>query len=79
MAERHASPILSIGDRLQGEPHKVRKRVLELLDQMSAPMHPREIERALCRAGFTRSQARPIVNALKHLPIIAIGAQPAHR
>jgi hypothetical protein len=51
----------------------VRQRVLELLDEMSAPMHPREIERALCRAGFTRSEARPIGKVLKHLPVIAIG------
>lgn len=78
MSERRAPPNLSVGDRLQGEPYKVRRRVLELLDEMSAPMHPREIERALCRAGFTRSQARPIVNALKSLPIIAIGGgQPS--
>lgn len=74
MSERRAPPNLSVGNRLQGENRVVRQRVLELLDEMSAPMHPREIERALCRAGFTRSQARPIVNALKVLPIIAIGA-----
>jgi hypothetical protein len=72
MSER-PPPNLSVGDRLEAEPHRVRQRVLEILDEMSAPMHPRQIERALCRAGFTRSQARPIVNALKHLPIIAIG------
>lgn len=74
MSERRPPPNLLVGNRLQAEPHKVRQRVLELLDEMSAPMHPREIERALCRAGFTRSEARPIVAVLKHLPIIAIGA-----
>lgn len=74
MTERRTPPILSMGDRLQGEPHRVRMRVLELLDQMSAPMTARELERALCRAGFTRSQARPIVMSLKALPVIAIGA-----
>ena len=73
MNDRRAPPDLTVGNRLQGEPYKVRKRVIELLDEMSAPLHPREIERALCRAGFTRSQARPIVKALKVLPIIAIG------
>lgn len=74
MTEGRAPPNLSVGNRLQAEPHRVRQRVLELLDEMSTPMHPREIERALCRVGFTRSQARPIVNALKRLPIIAIGS-----
>ena len=73
ISERRAPPNLSVGNRLQGENHKVRQRVLELLDEMSAPLHPRELEQALCRAGFTRSQARPIVKALKVLPIIAIG------
>ena len=62
-----------IADRLADEPSQVRARVLELLDEISAPLHPREIERALCRAGYSRSQARPIVKALKSLPIIAVG------
>lgn len=73
MTERRAPPNLSAGDRLMAQPHHVRKLVLDLLDQISAPMHPREIERALCRAGYTRSEAKPLVKALKHLPIIAIG------
>ena len=73
MTERRAPPNLSIGNRLEREDRRVKARVLEILDEMSAPMHPREIERALCRAGFTRSQARPVVKALKVLPIIAIG------
>ena len=74
MTDRRAPPDLSVGNRLMAEPYQVRRRVIELLDEMSAPMHPREIERALQAAGYTRSQARPIVNVLKKLPIIAIGA-----
>lgn len=74
MSERRNPPNLSIGNRLQGENRKTRQRVLELLDEISAPMTARELERALCRAGFSRSEARPIVRALKVLPIIAIGA-----
>lgn len=69
-----SGPNLSIGDRLEAEPFQVRRRVLELLDEMSAPMHPREIERALKRAGFTRKDAMTVTAALKTLPIIAIGA-----
>lgn len=60
-------------EKLQAAPPPVRELALALLDEPSAPMHPRELERALCRAGFTRSKARPIVNVLKHLPVIAIG------
>lgn len=75
MSERRPPPILSVGDRLQAEPHKVRQRVLELLDEMSAPMHRREIEDALLAAGgFTRSERRRLAQVLKRLPIIAIGA-----
>lgn len=61
-------------EKLRAAPPEVREAVLEIMDEITAPMHPREIERALCRAGFTRSKARPIVNVLKHLPIVAIGA-----
>jgi hypothetical protein len=73
VTDRRNPPNLSAGDRLMAQPHKVRQLVLGLLDEMSAPMHPREIERALCNAGFTRSEARPLVKVLKRLPIIAIG------
>ena len=65
---------MSAMEKLRAATPEVRMAVLEILDEMSAPMHPREIERALCRAGMSRSKARPIVNVLKHLPIVAIGA-----
>lgn len=61
-------------DKLRAAPPDVREAALALMDELAVPMHAREIERALCRAGFTRSKARPIVNVLKHLPIVAIGA-----
>jgi hypothetical protein len=61
-------------EKLKSASPEVRATVLELLDELSAPMHPREIERALCGSGMSRSKAKPIVNVLKHLPIVAIGA-----
>jgi hypothetical protein len=61
-------------EKLEAASPEVRAALLELLDELSAPMHPREIERALCSSGMSRSKARPIVNVLKHLPIVAIGA-----
>lgn len=67
-------PNLSIGDRLTAEPYKVRKRVLEILDELSRPMDRREIEEALRPSGMTRSERRRAAQALKLLPIIAIGA-----
>lgn len=75
MSELRAPPILSIGDRLMAENHRVRARVIEVLDELSAPMTARQLEDALLVAGlFTRSERRKIVKALKVLPIIAIGA-----
>lgn len=75
MSERRTTPHLSIGDRLEAEPHRVRAHVMALLDEMSAPMTARQIEEALIDAGgWTRAERRRIVNALKVLPIIAIGA-----
>jgi endonuclease III len=65
---------VTTADKLKAASPEVRQAALALMDELSAPMHPREIERALCRAGLSRSKARPIVNVLKHLPIIAIGA-----
>lgn len=64
---------LSIGDRLQAEPYQVRRRVLELLDEMSAPLSREAIEDALLPAGLSRSQRRKTAKALGQLPIIAIG------
>ena len=65
---------MSALEKLANVSPEVRKAVLALMDELSAPMHPREIEQALCRSGMTRSKARPIVNVLKHLPIVAIGS-----
>lgn len=64
-------------ERLTTAPPEVQALTLELLDEISRPMHPRDIEKALCRAGFTRSKARPIVNVLKNLPLILIGEPKA--
>ena len=62
------------GSDLQSAPVAVRKLVAELLDDLSAPMLREEIEDALLFAGgFTRSERRRIAQALKRLPIIAIG------
>ena len=60
--------------RLDAQPPHVRQLLLELLDEMTTPLHPSEIEGALHRAGFSRSERRRMVQVLKRLPIIAIGA-----
>jgi hypothetical protein len=61
-------------DKLNAAPPEVRDLALALMDELSAPMHPREIERALYPAGFTRSERRRIIKALKDFPSVAIGA-----
>lgn len=61
-------------EKLRAASPEVRTAVLALLDELSRPMSPRELEKALCGSGMSRSKARPIVNVLKHLPIVAIGS-----
>lgn len=60
-------------DKLRAASPEVRELALSLMDELSSPMDARAIEKALCRAGFSRSKARPVVLALKRLPIVAIG------
>lgn len=60
-------------EKLEAASPDVRRAALELLDEISAPMDARSIDRALMHAGFTRGKAREITKVLKHLPIIAIG------
>lgn len=61
-------------EKLRAASPEVRSVVLTLLDELSKPMSPRELEKALCRSGMSRSVARPVVNVLKHLPVVLIGA-----
>lgn len=65
-----SSPI----DCLESQPPEVRNLVLELLDEMTSQLHPSEIEAALFEAGFSRAERRRMVQVLKRLPIIAMGA-----
>ena len=70
MTEGRASPTA----RLKGQPPEVRKLVLEILDNMTSPLHASEIEAALFEAGFSRGERRRMTQVLKRLPIIAMGA-----
>lgn len=59
-------------DRLRAASPDVRNLVLELLDEISAPMAPRELDRAFQDEGFSRAQARKMTLALKHLYVVAL-------
>ncbi len=50
----------------------VRTAALELLDQISRPLAPREIERALRDAGHSKSWSCHIASCLRDLNLIAI-------
>lgn len=58
--------------KLRALPPHVRAPALEVLDQLTAPMGPRQLDRAFQDAGFTRTEARRFTLALKHLSVIAI-------
>lgn len=59
-------------EKLRDLPAHVRAPALELLDQLTAPLSPRELDRAVQDAGFTRSEARRVTKALKQFEIIAV-------
>lgn len=53
-------------------PADVRSAALALLDEMSAPLAPRELERALQTGGLTRTQARRAMHALRSVHVVAL-------
>ncbi len=61
-----------LSDQLDRGSQEVRPEAARLLDEISRPMTLKELEEAFRLQGFTRSQRRPFVRALKHLAIIAI-------
>lgn len=74
MSMKHPALNRCTADLLAAAPSHLRDMLLTILDQISAPMTARQIESALLDAGgWTRSERRRIVKALKRLPIIAIG------
>ena len=60
-------------EQLKAAPPEVRAVALALLDQASRPMTVRELDHAFAREGFTRKERRPMIRALKHFAIIALG------
>lgn len=57
---------------LLAAPPEVRAASLALLDEMSEPLSPRRLERALQDGGLTRSAARRAMRALRHVEVIAL-------
>lgn len=63
-------------DKLAAAPPAVRAAALELLDEVSAPLNARQLDRAFQDEGFTRSEARRMTSALKHLYVVALVPRP---
>lgn len=57
-------------------PADVRTAALALLDELSAPLEPRQLERALQNGGLTRTQARRAMHALRTVHVIALVPKP---
>ncbi len=53
-------------------PAAVRAATLALLDELSAPLAPRALERALQDGGLTRTQARRAMHALRDVHVVAL-------
>lgn len=58
--------------KLRALPPHVRAPALEVLDQLTIPLSPRDLDRAFQDAGFSRGEARKFTVALKHLRVIAM-------
>lgn len=58
--------------KLAAAPADVRAAVLELLDEVSAPLNARQLDRAFVEEGFSRTEARRMTLALKHLYVVAL-------
>lgn len=59
-------------EQVKALPAYLRTPVLQALDELTAPLSPRELDRAVMDAGFTRSEARRLTKALKQLKVIAL-------
>ena len=59
-------------ERLRALPPIVRTPALDVLDQLTKPIAPRCLDRAFQDAGFSRSDARRMTLALKHLQVVAL-------
>jgi len=58
--------------KLTAAPPMIRNLTLDLLDEISRPLTARELDRAFMHVGFTRSEARRFVKALKRCQVIAV-------
>ncbi|WP_298018253.1 hypothetical protein [uncultured Parasphingopyxis sp.] len=58
--------------RLVNAPSDSRALAIELLDEVSRPMSPRDLDRAFMDAGFTRTKAREMTKSLKGFNVIAL-------
>jgi|GEM_PF-4850099 len=63
-------------EKLNAASPEVREAVLALLDDMSRPLSPRELDAAFCADGLSRSKARQMTRALKGLTIVAVVREP---
>lgn len=57
---------------LLAAPPEVRAAALALLDEMSEPLAPRQLEKTLQAGGLTRKAARQAMHALRHVELIAL-------
>lgn len=63
-------------DKLNAASPEVRDAVLALLDEISRPLTPRELDAAFCADGYSRGKVRHLTRALKGLAIVAVVRQP---
>jgi hypothetical protein len=63
---------IAVFEMLQHLPPESRLAVTQVLDEISRPLSPRELDEAFRRVGFSRAQRKACTFALKGLDIIAV-------
>jgi hypothetical protein len=62
----------TLTDRIMAMSPEAREAALMVLDEISRPLSPRDIEHALRRVGVDRSRSTLFASSLKKLHIIAV-------
>lgn len=63
---------LSPYEKLSALPPHIRQPALEVLDQLTTPLTPRDLDRAIQNEGFTRAEAKKVTRVLKRLHVVAL-------
>ncbi len=60
---------------MEALPDRERRELAEVLDELTRPLNPRELDDALIATGLSRGDRKRLTKALKGFPIIMVAGQ----